>query len=124
VRQVLEAAVQAAASLGMQDELLVHANYFPTISVYAQLLETRGFEVTLASLFDRPTPLEGGQAGLRDWLKMFRGKSLERIPEDKRQLFFERLESYLRPSLWRDGRWYADYRRLRIIAQRVARRDA
>ncbi|MFC6963434.1 hypothetical protein ACFQJ8_17165 [Halocatena marina] len=33
--------------------------YFPSLGEYASLLESNGFEVTYARLFDRPTTLSG-----------------------------------------------------------------
>lgn len=79
--------------------------YYPGIAEYATLLEQHGFEVISAVLFPRPTPLPG-EHGLRDWLTMF-------LPE----VDIARMESELRPKLYRDGVWTIDYRRLRIVAQ-------
>lgn len=82
--------------------------YFPSIAEYASLLERNGLGVVRATLFDRPTPVEG-ESGLRDWFQMFYKPALS--PE-----VIERAEAELRPKLFRDGVWYIDYRRLRIIA--------
>jgi trans-aconitate methyltransferase len=92
--------------------------YFPGIGEYAGLLERHGMEVTFATLFDRPTPLEGAD-GLRQWVTMFGGSILNRVPVEQRDAFFEQLEDRLRPTLWRDGAWIADYRRLRVVALRL-----
>jgi trans-aconitate 2-methyltransferase len=91
--------------------------YFPSIGAYTALLEAAGLEVTYASLFERPTPLEGAQ-GMRHWVEMFAGELLERIGPERREEFFRGVENELRPILYRDGAWYADYRRLRIAARR------
>jgi len=48
-----------------------HPWYYPSLAEYAGLLEEYGFEVTHATLFDRPTPLDDGERGLRNWLEMF-----------------------------------------------------
>ena len=82
--------------------------YFPSIGEYATLLEQHGFAVSSALLFDRPTRLEGEQ-GLREWVAMFYKPQL---PED----LIERMETKLRPKLFRDGSWMIDYKRLRIAA--------
>jgi trans-aconitate methyltransferase len=84
-------------------------NYYPSVSEYSAVLERNGFEVTFMTLFDRPTPLEGGEKGLREWLQTFRGDNTRPVEE---------VESELRPRLFHDGRWVADYRRLRFIAVR------
>jgi SAM-dependent methyltransferase len=85
--------------------------YFPGIGEYAALLEAHGLEVTSAMLFERPTKLEG-EDGLRQWLEMFFHPAL--TPDE-----VERVVRELRPRLNRDGAWFADYRRLRIVANAV-----
>ena len=94
--------------------------YFPSLAEYATLLEVNGLEVTYGALFDRPTVLEGGASGLRDWVEMFLKGALQRMEVGDRLHFIERLEQRLAPVLFRDGRWVMDYRRLRVIALRVA----
>ena len=89
--------------------------YFPGVGEYAGLLERHGLEVRFATLFDRPTPLEG-EDGLRKWVEMFGGGLLDRVPPQRRDEFFSLVETRARPSLYRDGRWVADYRRLRVVA--------
>jgi SAM-dependent methyltransferase len=84
-------------------------NYYPSVSEYSAVLERHGFEATFMTLFDRPTPLEGGENGLREWIQTFRGDNARPLEE---------VEAELRPRLFQDGRWVADYRRLRFIAVR------
>ena len=55
--------------------------FYPSVAEYAGLLEQHGLEVTYALLFDRPTPLEDGERGLRTWLEMFGGKMTGKAPE-------------------------------------------
>jgi trans-aconitate 2-methyltransferase len=92
--------------------------YFPGVAEYAALLEAGGLEVTFATLFDRPTPLHG-EDGMRQWVAMFAGGLLEAVPADRREEFLARVEADLRPTLYHDGVWHADYRRLRVVARRV-----
>ncbi len=82
--------------------------FFPTIGEYAALLEQQGFEVRFATLFDRPTKIEG-ENGLEEWLAMF-GAALTKDPRS--------LAERLRGGMFRDGAWTLDYRRLRIAAVR------
>ncbi len=84
-------------------------NYYPSISEYSAVLERNGFEVRMMQLFDRPTPLEGGENGLREWIQTFRGDNTRPVEE---------VEAELRPLLFQHGRWVADYRRLRFSAVR------
>jgi len=91
--------------------------YYPSVGEYSRILEKRGLEVTFATLFDRPTPLEG-EHGLRKWLEMFAGSLLVRLAPEARDAFLAAVEDDLRPALYRDNTWLADYRRLRIVAVR------
>jgi len=91
--------------------------FFPSVAEYASLLEKVGLEVTLATLFARPTSLEG-EAGMRHWIEMFGGHFLTQVPQDRREEFFLHVEDELRPVLFRDDEWFADYRRLRVVARR------
>jgi trans-aconitate methyltransferase len=95
-----------------------HTWYYPGIGEYATLLEKHGFEVRLAQNFARWTQLEHPERGLREWLEMFGGAYFEDVPNDRRAELLRAIEDRLRPALWRDGKWFADYRRLRVIAER------
>lgn len=90
--------------------------YFPSISDYTSRLEQHGFEVTQAVLFDRPTRLEAGTAGLRNWLQMFANGILAHVPVQTHARIMQQVETQLEPVLFQDGAWTADYRRLRILA--------
>jgi trans-aconitate methyltransferase len=92
--------------------------FFPTIGEYASLLEKHGLLVRSARLFDRPTPLDGGENGLRLWLEMFEEVTLNRIAPARRDEFVKMVEESLRSQLFRDGQWTADYVRLRMVSIR------
>jgi trans-aconitate methyltransferase len=110
------------------DEALVEMNlcrpeevnpwYYPSVSEYSSLLENDGFEVRFMALFDRPTGLTDGEAGMRNWIAMFGSDYLAKVSLEKRKHFFRRVEELLRPELFRDGQWWADYRRLRLVAEK------
>src|SRR5277367_806312 len=70
----LIAACESAWKNSAPTEKMPNPWYFPSLAEYAGLLEKHGFEVTFASLFDRPTPLEDGERGLQNFLEMFGGK--------------------------------------------------
>lgn len=88
--------------------------YFPSVSEYATILEQHGLEVRYAALFHRPTPLEG-ENGMEKWLRMFVRPHFREIASEE---IVRRLIDQLRPELYREGVWTADYRRLRIVAIR------
>jgi trans-aconitate methyltransferase len=93
-----------------------HGRIYPSIAEYSHLLEKHGFLTRHAELFDRPTKLEDGENGLRNWLLQFNRAVLAQIPEAKREAVISRTENLLREDLFREGNWFADYRRLRIVA--------
>jgi trans-aconitate methyltransferase len=96
-----------------------HPWYYPSLAEYVGLLEQHGFEVTYATLFDRPTPLDDGVRGLRNWLEMFGGSFVEGLPEATRESLLTEIERDLRPKLFHNDHWVMDYRRLRIVAKRL-----
>ena len=93
--------------------------YFPSVGAHASLLEGCGFEVSLGALFDRPTPLVG-ESGLASWILMFAGRYLADLPEAQQGVVIEEAAEWLRSSMYREGAWIADYRRLRMVAVKQA----
>ena len=116
--ELLKAVHHAWAKLGLADPA-PHPWYYPSLAEYAGLLEQHGFEVTHATLFDRPTPLDDGVRGLRNWLEMFGGSFVEGLPEATRECLRTEIERELRTKLFHDDHWVMDYRRLRIVAKRL-----
>jgi hypothetical protein len=89
--------------------------WFPSIGEYASMLERHGLEVRQASLFDRPTPIEG-ERGMEDWLEMFCGSYLRGLDAKGAKEKVHDVVEHLRPKLYREGVWTLDYRRLRVVA--------
>lgn len=114
IRQIHEA-VEAAFREHSSAALPAPRNYFPSVSEYTTVLEAHRFEVQNAVLFDRPTPLEG-ERGMEQWIKQFCAFYLDELPPQSRETTVNRAVEQLRPFLYRDGRWFADYRRLRVSA--------
>jgi trans-aconitate methyltransferase len=94
-----------------------HDWFFPSLGEYSLLLEEYGFEVETARTFPRWNRLEHPERGMREWIEMFAGAYFEDVPADRRHALIAGIEERLRPGLWRDGAWWADYRRLRITAR-------
>jgi trans-aconitate methyltransferase len=115
IRSALSEAVEAA---GEKINSEPFARYYPSIGEYATLLEDQGFRVTFATHFDRPTKLDEAEKGLRNWLFTFTDNVIEDLPESKREAVIAQVERALRPKLFRDGSWLADYRRIRITASK------
>ena len=89
--------------------------YFPTIGNWANLLENAGFEVRTMFLFDRPTPLDG-RDGAYNWLQQFCAYYLDDLSAGDREAVARDAQERVRPSLLREGQWFADYRRIRFVA--------
>lgn len=90
--------------------------YFPSIGEYASLLEQHGFRVQFAFHFDRPTPLPDGEQGLEHWLRSFANPFFAGLSEEERAPLYAEIAEAVRPTLFRDGVWEADYKRIRIRA--------
>jgi SAM-dependent methyltransferase len=117
VASIVDAVGAAVAALGSEPAT---PWYFPSVGDYASRLEANGLEVRRAALFDRPTDLDGGEAGLREWLDGFGDRLLAPVPADERGAVVAAAEDRLRPALFDGaaGSWVADYRRLRVVAVR------
>lgn len=96
-----------------------HGRHYPSIGEYAGLLERHGIETTAAWLFQRPTALAGGEQGLRRWIDQFEQAVLKDFDPARREAIIALAEETLRPSLFRDGQWVADYKRLRLTARKA-----
>lgn len=116
VGAIVQALFKTLADMGYDTADTWNPWYFPSVADYATLVEQRGLEVVSAMLFDRPTPLADGEAGLANWLRMFGHSILSRIPVAEQSQVIAQVEEQLRPIHFQDGTWIADYRRLRIMA--------
>jgi trans-aconitate methyltransferase len=93
--------------------------YYPSVGEYSAVMERHGLEVRNASLFDRPTPLEG-EDGMDHWFRMFISQRyLREFPPERADGIIHQLIEQLRPALCRGGIWTVDYRRLRVLAVRT-----
>lgn len=95
--------------------------YFPTLGRYTSLLEDARFTVVFAQRVERPTPLDGGEDGLRNWLRLFAHRLYPEVGSRDRRALENAIEARLRPLLYRDGVWTADYVGLRVAARKGVR---
>lgn len=90
--------------------------YFPTVDDYRSRLERAGFRAEYIALIPRPTPLP---TGMRGWLETFAIPFTNILPGSERGAFLNEVTEHLRPVLCDEqGRWTADYVRLRLLARR------
>lgn len=116
VQQIVDALYEVLRSMGRSSPMDLNPWYFPSLGEYATLLENQGFRVMHAALLDRPTPLTDGMAGLANWLRMFANPFLTELSAQAQTELIRGVEERLKPSLYQDGGWIADYRRLRLAA--------
>lgn len=92
--------------------------YFPTIEDSGRRLERRGFAVESILLVPRPTPLPGELDG---WLETFAESFTRAVPAAERPALLAEVRDECAPRLaGPDGRWTADYVRLRFRARKPA----
>jgi len=110
----IEAALLEALARRGIDGRAVHPWYFPNVADYRARLEAVGFTVAYIALIPRPTPLPGDITG---WLETFAESFAAPLPVAERPAFFVEVREALRPRLCgADGKWTADYVRLRFKA--------
>ena len=93
--------------------------YFPSLGKYSTLLENKGFRVEFASHFDRETELQDPQTGMQDWLCTFGNSFFQGIPKKQEKEILSAIIGRLKSTNFKNGRWYADYKRLRILAVKL-----
>lgn len=90
--------------------------HFPSIGKYTSELEKQRFKVKYAKHYDRPTELTDNKSGIKDWIEMFGKSFFEGVKkEDVNQIILE-TEDSIRPFLFSNNKWYADYKRIQVIA--------
>lgn len=103
-----------AEGAGLSQDLLL-----PYYRGVRPILERAGFRVEYAVLFDRPTEQKTGD-GLADWVRMFVKKPFEGLEPALGDEILRAAVEELRPALFRDGKWFVDYVRIRMKARKTA----
>jgi trans-aconitate methyltransferase len=88
--------------------------YFPTVEDYRRRLESQRFDIRSIALIPRPTPLPRDMVG---WLETFAECFTSVLPQHEQLPFLREVQEALRPDLCdTEGKWTADYTRLRFAA--------
>ncbi len=90
--------------------------FFPSLGHYTSALESQGFTVNLAHYYERPTALATAQTGIKDWLTMFASTFFSDVATKDIISIKNEVQEALKPILLKDDTWYADYKRIRIVA--------
>ena len=113
VAKIKKALVHALNRRGIDGEAAVPW-YFPTVEEYSIRLKTAGFSIGHIALFPRPTPLPGDVTG---WLETFAESFTACLPASDQPAYVAEVREALRAQLSdADGKWTADYVRLRFAA--------
>ncbi len=118
VKTIIESVKNSLKQRGYIKNTTIKNWYFPTINEYTILLENNGFEVNFAQLYDRPTELTDSKNGIKDWIKMFGSYYFVDVPVEEKNIILEEIQKDLREKCFIDGKWYADYRRIRVMARK------
>ena len=114
VQTITDEIIHQLKESGMDDKTEQFPWYYPSIGEYSSLMEEVGLRVTFAQHFDRPTTLDG-ENGLKNWIEMFGSHLLESLNEDQKDVIITKVENHLKPILYKEGNWIADYKRIRVI---------
>jgi trans-aconitate methyltransferase len=99
---------------GIGDAVSLIPWYFPTVDEYEVRLRRAGFVPQSVQLLPRPTPLP---TGMRGWLETFANPFCAALAQNERDGFLDEVTAMLKPVLCdSQGRWTADYMRLRFAA--------
>ena len=90
--------------------------FFPSAERYKAELENVGFHVEYIESFSRPTPLT---SGLGKWLNIFANSIVSNLTDYQRKKFLKEVELLVKPKLYKDQIWEADYVRLRFVARKA-----
>jgi SAM-dependent methyltransferase len=115
VAKIKKALVDALNRRGINGEAAIPW-FFPTVEDYSQRLTNGGFTVNYIALIPRPTPLPGDVTA---WLETFAESCTAPLPLADRPAYLAQVQEALRPQLCdAEGKWTADYVRLRFSAKK------
>jgi len=119
VETILNAVRKILQNEGYVNESKIENWYFPAVSEYSSLLEENGFKVEYANLYDRPTELADSKNGIKDWLLMFGDSFFNNLTEHAKDEILEKVQKDVKNSCFVNGKWYADYKRIRVLARKL-----
>ena len=115
VEKIKRALIASLATRGIDGERL-NPWYFPTVEDYSARLVRGGFAIRYIALIPRPTPLP---TEINGWLETFAQSFMAPLEASERAGFIAEVRESLRPELCSaDGKWFADYVRLRFAADK------
>ena len=115
VEKIRRALTAALARRGIDGEK-INPWYFPTVEDYSARLIRGGFAIRYIALIPRPTELP---TEINGWLETFAQAFIAPLAVNERIGFIDEVRESLRPELRNaEGKWIADYVRLRFAAEK------
>lgn len=116
VKNIVAALRQVLLKHGYAKNAALQMWYFPSLAEYSAILENQGFIVNYAVYFNRETALNDDANGIKDWIRMFGSTFLNGIDNYEADVLLTEIQDVLKATNYYNNTWYADYKRLRIVA--------
>lgn len=100
---------------GFEKNTKSKVNYFSSAGEQAVMLEKAGFTVSNIIQFNRPTELVGDD-GMKNWIIQFAQAFFSGIQIAEADNIMDKAVAILKKTNYENGKWYADYKRLRVKA--------
>ncbi|RDW19756.1 class I SAM-dependent methyltransferase [Oceanobacillus chungangensis] len=117
IQSIVDAIKEASERLSILYDFTLFPWVFPTKEKMIEHLTYAGFSIVAIELYERPTPLVG-EDGIRNWLEMFSSNMFKNLTYSEKEAIYRETERILRPELYKENGWVADYWRLRFIAEK------
>ena len=115
IENIHDALKKVLTDEGFEDNTRIELNYFSSAAKQAALLERAGFTIAKIIQFERSTELTG-EDGMKNWIIQFCQAFFRLIPAEKVELIINKAVAILKETNYENGKWYADYKRLRVKA--------
>ncbi len=115
IKRVINALRKILSENGFKSNSEIEMWYFPSVGEYSSLLEKKGFRITYAAHFDRDTYLNENDT-IEDWLEMFAKNFFDGINLNEKKKLLKLISNELYETNVKEGKWFIDYKRLRIAA--------
>lgn len=115
IESIHKAVKKVLVDEGFEQNTNIEVNYFSSAAEQAVMLEKVGFTISNIIQFERPTPLIG-EDGMKNWIVQFGQAFFKNISEEKINTILDKAVTILKETNYENGKWYADYIRLRVKA--------
>ncbi len=115
VESIHDAIKKVLKKKGWKENTTIELNYFSSAAEQSVMLEKTGFTISNIIQFERPTELIA-EDGMNNWIIQFASAFFKNIPDEEVQNIIDEAVESLKESNYKNGKWYADYIRLRVKA--------